>query len=108
LGRNDLFDLLRECRAEDEEGARLVEAYLDRVHPGWHDEFGADQRSAPRDSSEMTVVEAYEILGLKPGASEAAIRSAHHRLMLQLHPDHGGTDYFASKINRARDLLLHR
>jgi curved DNA-binding protein CbpA len=56
----------------------------------------------------MAVDEAFEILGLEPGASEAAIRAAHHRLMIQLHPDHGGTDYLASKINRARDVLLNR
>jgi len=28
--------------------------------------------------------------------------------MKQLHPDHGGTDYLATKINRARDVLLNR
>jgi len=39
---------------------------------------------------------------------EEAIKAAHHRLMKQLHPDHGGTDYLATKINRARDVLLHR
>ncbi len=52
--------------------------------------------------------EAYAILGLAPGADAEAIKAAHHRLMKQLHPDHGGTDYLASKINRARDVLLHR
>jgi hypothetical protein len=107
-----LYALLRECRAADEEGARLVEAYLDRAHPEWRDEFGTDRgaegAAASRGGGDMTIAEAYEVLGLEPGASEAAIRAAHHRLMLQLHPDHGGTDYLASKINRARDLLLQR
>jgi len=103
----DLVALLRECRAADSEGARLLEAYLDRLHPNWRDEMGAGQSAPPRGGAEdMTVAEAYEILGLQPGADEAAIRAAHHRLMMQLHPDHGGTDYLATKINRARDVLL--
>src|ERR1700719_1285067 len=42
LGAADLVALLRECRAEDEEGARLLEAYLDRVHPEWRDELPAN------------------------------------------------------------------
>jgi hypothetical protein len=103
----DLIDLLRECRAADGDGARLLEAYLDRLHPDWRDVMGGTQSSPPRSGSEdMTVAEAYEILGLEPGADEPAIRDAHHRLMMQMHPDHGGTDYLATKINRARDVLL--
>ncbi|MGH7092366.1 MAG: DnaJ domain-containing protein [Stellaceae bacterium] len=110
LGRADLIALLRECRADDEAGARLVEAYLDRAHPDWRDDFataGAD-RSAGGGSGtgDVTIDEAYAILGLAPGADTAAIRAAHHRLMKQLHPDHGGSDYLAGKINRARDVLL--
>jgi hypothetical protein len=113
LGRGELIDLLRECRADDEEAARLVEAYLDRAHPDWRADLrggehrGAGAGGAPR-GSEMTVEEAYAILGLPPGADEAAIRAAHRRLMMQLHPDHGGSDYLATQINRARDLLLRR
>jgi len=108
LGAADLLMLLRECRAADEEGARLIEAYLDRIHPEWRDELGAGQGGAPPSSGggDITVAEAYEILGLAPGADEAAVKAAHHRLMKQLHPDHGGTDYLATKINRARDVLL--
>ena len=86
-----------------------MRGYLDRLHPDWRDEMGAGQSAPPRGGGEdMTAAEAYEILGLKPGADEAAIRAAHHRLMVQFHPDHGGTDYLATKINRARDVLLKR
>jgi hypothetical protein len=106
MARADLLDLLRECRTADEEGARLVEAYLDRIHPEWRDDFAGGHSAPPRGGSDMTVEEAYDILGLAPDADEAAIKAAHHRLMMQLHPDHGGTDYLATKINRARDMLL--
>jgi hypothetical protein len=106
MSRGDLLDLLRECRAADEEGARLLEAYLDRLHPEWREDFAAGQGAPRASSGDMTVAEAYEILGLTPDASVAEIKAAHHRLMMQLHPDHGGTDYLATKINRARDVLL--
>jgi len=110
LGRADLLALLRECRAADEESARLIEAYLDRADPDWHEDFAGtrtEYRASP-GSPDVTVEEAYAILGLAPGADAEAIRAAHRRLMKQLHPDHGGTDYLATKINRARDVLLHR
>jgi hypothetical protein len=108
LGPGDLLALLRECRAGDEEGARLLEAYLDRLHPDWRGDFAGGQGAPPSGAggADMTVAEAYDILGLDPGADEAQIKAAHHRLMMQLHPDHGGTDYLATKINRARDVLL--
>ena len=113
LGRAELLALLRECRTADEEGARLVEAYLDRADPGWRDDLygdpqGGRSRAPPRGGGDLTIEEAYAILGLHPGADAAAIKAAHHRLMKQLHPDHGGTDYFAAKLNRARDVLLNR
>jgi hypothetical protein len=114
LGSADLLALLRECRAEDEEGARLLEAYLDRVHPDWRDKLSGERASggtggssARSTSGDMTVDEAYAILGLSPGADAEAIKEAHRRLMVKLHPDHGGSDYLATKINRARDVLLH-
>jgi DnaJ-like protein len=109
----ELLTLLRECRAADEEGARLLEAYLDRVRSNWHDEMASDwgrteSAPPPPNAPDVSVEEAYAILGLKPDADEEAIRAAHHRLMKQVHPDHGGTDYLATKINRARDVLLRR
>jgi len=60
----------------------------------------------PRSRQGPTRDEAYAVLGLKPGASEAEIRAAHHRLMRAAHPDTGGSDWLAARINQARDTLL--
>jgi hypothetical protein len=64
----------------------------------------APRRPSPR--SGMSRGEAYEVLGLEPGASEAAIRAAHRRLVRGAHPDAGGSAWLAARINQARDVLL--
>jgi hypothetical protein len=116
LAQGELVALWRECAAEDPPSARLVETYLDRAAPGWRGgASGAGEqrarqeetRQTGRTGERMTREEAYKILGLAPGASPAAIKAAHHQLMLKLHPDHGGSTYLAAQINAARELLLN-
>lgn len=101
--------LLREEVAGDPDSVALLEAYLDRRFPGWRDDIEDDAAAgaggAP-DSGAMTDQEAYEVLGLSAGASEADIRAAHRRLMKGVHPDQGGSTFLAGKINQAKDRLL--
>jgi hypothetical protein len=104
----ELVQLLAECRGDDPESASVIEAYLDRVHgPAWRGrETGGPAGDAGPRKGSMTREEAYAVLGLKPGAAEAEVREAYHRLMKKLHPDQGGSDYLAARLNEARDLLL--
>jgi hypothetical protein len=112
-----LQELLQACRAVPDQSATLLEAYLDHAYPDWRGSGdGADggaqagpggQRTGPPPSSgTMTPDEARAVLGVGRDASDEEIRTAHRRLMKISHPDHGGTDYLATKINQAKDVLL--
>lgn len=111
LGPAELSALMRDCLARDPDGARLLEAYLDRRSPGWREDAQGDrdsgQRGAP-GAGAMTQQEAYEILGLQAGAGEEAIREAHRALIKRIHPDAGGTSGLAARVNQAKDVLLKR
>lgn len=116
LAPRQLLQLLEVVTASDAELARVLEAYLDRAHPDWRSDAHArqsdgdfgDDRRAPTESVSMNREEAYEVLGLAPGASDADIKAAHQRLIASLHPDKGGSNYLAAKINQARQVLLGR
>jgi hypothetical protein len=114
LTRQDCAALMRECMRDDPEGARLLEAYLDRRFPGWgtagdanQDARGGDERRAA-PTGPMTENEAYEMLGLRKGASRSDITRAHRALMKKLHPDHGGSTHLAARANEAKDILMRR
>ncbi len=113
LGIEELVDLWAECRAEDAQSAAVLEAYLDRTQgEAWREAAQRDYGGAgagprpPSGPGAMTMEEAYEILGLEPGASPEEIHEAHRRLMQKIHPDHGGSNYLAAKINQAKARLL--
>ena len=67
---------------------------------------GGGPQPPPKRPAAMSRQEAYQVLGLRDGASESEIREAHRRLMRGAHPDAGGSDWLASRVNQARDILL--
>lgn len=105
----DLLALLSRCYATDVASAEALEVYLER-------ERGHKVRrptSNPRNGEEprsplqrMVADEARAVLGVGPRATEEEVRAAHRRLMQRMHPDRGGSDYLAAKINEAKDVLL--
>jgi len=108
LDEDALRKLYREV-AMDQESVALLEAYLDRRFSGWRDDVEGDEAPGTRGApyaGPMTDEEAYQVLGLAPGAGEAEIRAAHRNLMKRFHPDQGGSTFLASKINEAKDRLL--
>ena len=109
LGEDDTRLLLAEV-SSDADSLALLETWLDKNRAGWREYF-ADQDAGGGDPGMGSAsidpdAEAYEVLGLKPGASDDEIRDAHHRLMKSVHPDQGGSNYLASRINAAKDRLL--
>ena len=108
LTRSDCLGLYQDCRRDDPEGARLLEAYLDRRFAGWReaDQGEGEGRRRNDRGGAMTRDQAYQILGLAEGASAEEVVRAHRSLMQKLHPDHGGSTALAAQVNEAKDVLL--
>ncbi len=101
LDRAQLDTLLAWCQ-QDEDSARLLQTYLARRFGDGQQDPGGGTHTT---SGAMSHGEALAILGLEDGASDEAIIEAHRRLMQKLHPDRGGSDYLAAKLNQAKDYL---
>ena len=112
LDLDSLLDLLHAAASADAQSAQVLQSYLDRMHGDeWRERAGysagaTDEAGAAASSGQMSREEAFEILGLEVGASDEDIKLAHRRLIREYHPDRGGSDYLAAKINEAKDLLL--
>jgi CysZ protein len=115
VSTEELLDLLARANRDDVASAEAIEVYLDRerqrpVHrpaPARLSAAGGGHNQPPRPApSPMTPPEARAVLGLGPDAATEDVRAAHKRLMQRLHPDRGGSDYLASKINEAKEVLL--
>jgi hypothetical protein len=102
-----LVEMLNEI---DEESRALLVAYLDRRDAGWSEHAQGDAATGrpAASSGKMSEQEAYQILGLEPGASADDIGHAHRALMKKFHPDQGGSTYLAARINEAKETLLRR
>ncbi|HBA42322.1 MAG TPA: molecular chaperone DnaJ [Alphaproteobacteria bacterium] len=113
--------LYHEVSEVDPQSVAVLETWLDsRFGDDWRDAArkgeGADKsdqanrgqsgRRARSSGGAMTRAEALELLGLSEGVGREEIRAAHRRLMQKFHPDHGGSDYLASRINQAKEVLL--
>ncbi|WP_455373224.1 DnaJ domain-containing protein [Limibacillus halophilus] len=117
LSLEELLELWRHCHADDEDSLAVLEAYLDRTQSeDWRARLEEEEAAGSRarqgggggsfGGGAMDREEAFAILGLQEGASKEDIRAAHRRLMRQVHPDHGGSNYLAARINEAKALLL--
>lgn len=106
LGLSQLLVLLADCQREDPRSVPLLETYLDRREPDWRARVDPGSEGAASRGEAMDDATALRILGLEAGASPDEVKAAHRRLMTRLHPDHGGTDYLAAQLNRAKEHLL--
>jgi Ca2+/Na+ antiporter len=76
--------------------------------------FGSQQTQDSQDNnnvpthSDMTTEEACKILGISTDATKEEIIDAHRKLIQKNHPDRGGNDYLATKINQAKNYLLKK
>ena len=110
LATLDVKTLVEMLTEIDDESRALLMAYLDRRDPRWSEHAQGDATAGRTASSsgKMSEQEAYQILGVQPGASANEIGRAHRALMKKFHPDQGGSTYLAARINEAKEILTRK
>jgi hypothetical protein len=106
LSQQDMISFHGLCKTAGDQSLPLFEAWLDRAQPEWRAAWGGAKTGSTPAGGSMSRAEAAAVLGLTIDASPSDVRAAHKRLMKDFHPDKGGSDYLAAKINSAKDVLL--
>ncbi len=108
LSDEELLQFYQYCVANDTESSRLIQTYIarEREHLIKNGQQNTNANSA--GDHELSLREACDILGVKSDANKEAILQAYRLMMRHLHPDKGGSNYLASKVNAAKELLLRR
>ncbi|MEX0604681.1 MAG: DnaJ domain-containing protein [Marinobacter sp.] len=75
---------------------------------GNHQTGGPGHQQTSVATGQMSIREACEILGVGQTCSREEVVAAHRRLMQKIHPDRGGNDYLAAKVNEAKAVLLNK
>jgi hypothetical protein len=110
LRLEEVVSIYRDALAADRASAQVLQAYLERMHGDTWRRGGEESRdkaeAGTAGGGAMSAAEARSVLGVGPGATDTEIKQAHRRLMKQFHPDRGGSDYLAARINEAKEVLL--
>jgi len=134
LNLDQLLELLSECyTVNGSDSVAVLESYLDRYYgacddstsnnrtgdsdsdqekrtsSNWRDQYtnhSSDKTQTIPEENDMTIQQAYLILGLTENVGIKEIKEAHRRLMQRFHPDRGGSTYLSVKINQAKDFLM--
>jgi len=101
LSREALAALQTEV-ASDIDSSELLNSFLER----YYGENPSDSNAAQRPSNELNATDALTLLELGPDPTHEEIIKAHRRLMQIHHPDRGGSNTMAARLNAAKDLLL--
>ena len=72
---------------------------------GRYSYFGQNQ---VRSSTDLSIDEAYKILGLKKGCNKEEVIKTAHSLQKKIHPDVGNpnSEYLSKLVNSSKDLIL--
>jgi hypothetical protein len=114
LNLNQLIDLMNECVRDDPQSRIVLENYMDRNHSEWRNTAGDNFKeksshtnsNSPWNSDKMSLDEACKILDITAKASKVDIEKAYRNAMKKAHPDNGGSDWMAAKVNQAKDTLV--